>query len=260
MTSPTAEALAAQNPRADHPIPRLVRDLAGGPLVPRWLNGTGGLTVAEAKRDGSGFVRYLKWSPRGAEQSLWAEAERLRWLASNTDHPVPEVLDYVDEGDAQVLVTSALQGENAVAEHWREHSESAIKAIAESLRRLHSLPNEGCPFRWDVRERIAAISTQTPDLGSRLTSQIPEIDQVVICHGDPCAPNTLIDSSGRFLAHVDLGRLGLADRWADLAVASMALEWNYGAAEEHQALFWETYGLEPNEGRVNFYRDLWSAE
>ena len=266
MIGPTAQALAAQHPPADHPIPRLVRDLASGRLVPRWLNGTGGLTVAEARPDGDGFVRYLKWSPRRSKESLWDEAERLRWLEHHSDHPVPKVLDYVDEGGAEVLVTSALQGESAVAEHWKKHPESAIKAIAVGLRRLHSLPTDDCPFQWTAQERIAEISAVNAHPGTKptqlaqLASAIPDVDRTVICHGDPCAPNTLIHPSGQFLAHVDLGRLGLADRWADLAVASMALEWNYGSNAEHCALFWDTYGVEPDEERIKFYRDLWNAE
>jgi aminoglycoside phosphotransferase len=36
----------------------------------------------------------------------------------------------------------------------------------------------------------------------------------VVCHGDACAPNTLIAAEGRWSGHVDLGMLGTADRWA----------------------------------------------
>ena len=51
-------------------------------------------------------------------------------------------------------------------------------------------------------------------------SSSPPIDQLVVCHGDACAPNTLIDSDGSCSGHVDLGTLGIADRWADLAIAT----------------------------------------
>lgn len=266
--SPTSAELAAQRPRPDYPVPTLVQKLAAGPLVPRWVNGTGGLTVAEQQPDGTGFVRYLKWARIGSGESLLAEAQRLRWLTANTDHPVPSVLEHIVENGEEVLITAAQPGESAVADQWKENPEPAIRAIAQGLRRLHVLPTEGCPFRWDVRQRIGVIRAQSEHragdqraaLARTLAAAVPRCDQPVICHGDACAPNTLVDSRGQFLAHVDVGRLGVADRWADLAVATMALEWNYGAKEEHLTWFWEAYGVEPDQGKLAFYRALWNAE
>jgi len=39
-----------------------------------------------------------------------------------------------------------------------------------------------------------------------------------------------------------LGALGVADRWADLAVATWSLEWNYGPG--WQSVLLEAYGVE----------------
>jgi hypothetical protein len=44
-----------------------------------------------------------------------------------------------------------------------------------------------------------------------LLAEVPPIDELVVCHGDSCAPNTLIGDDGRS-GHVDLGELGVADR------------------------------------------------
>ena len=62
---------------------------------------------------------------------------------------------------------------------------------------------------------------------------------------------------GSFLAHVDLARLGTADRWADLAVMTLSLEWNYVGYDE--ADFWAAYGSEPDAHRIAYYRALWNA-
>jgi kanamycin kinase len=83
----------------------------------------------------------------------------------------------------------------------------------------------------------------------------PPDDVLVVCHGDACAPNTLIGDDGRWSAHVDLGCLGVADRWADLAVASWSLTWNYEA--DWQGLFFDTYGVEPDTDRIDYYRLLY---
>lgn len=87
---------------------------------------------------------------------------------------------------------------------------------------------------------------------------IPEIDRLVVCHGDACSPNTLIDDRGCFAAHVDLGDLGLADRWADLAVATWSTRWNYGPGWE--ALLLEAYGIVPDPARTAYYRLLWDLD
>jgi aminoglycoside phosphotransferase len=84
---------------------------------------------------------------------------------------------------------------------------------------------------------------------------IPTADHLVVCHGDACAPNTLIADNGRWSGHVDLGDLGVADRWADLAVATWSTEWNYGPGWEELLL--DAYGIEPDAERTRYYRLLW---
>ena len=87
----------------------------------------------------------------------------------------------------------------------------------------------------------------------------PAIDQLVVCHGDACSPNTLIDSAGHCCGHVDIGDLGVADRWADLAVATLALQWNY-PGHDSEANLLAAYGVDPDPPRIDYYRRLWRAE
>jgi kanamycin kinase len=68
----------------------------------------------------------------------------------------------------------------------------------------------------------------------------------------------LIDDDGRFLGHVDLGDLGVADRWADLAVATLSLGWNYGHGPWESDLL-DAYGVAPDPVRIDYYRRLWQA-
>ena len=77
-------------------------------------------------------------------------------------------------------------------------------------------------------------------------------------HGDACAPNTLIAITGEWVGNVDFGDLAVGDRWADLAIASLSLDWNFG--EGHQGEFFEAYGIEPDEDRIRYYRALWELE
>lgn len=194
---------------------------------------------------------YVKWNLASTGESLADEAERMRWLAGK--HPVPDVVALVVDDAEEFLVTRALPGESAVSERWAADTGTALRALGSGLRRLHDVPIEGCPFGWEADRRVLLASGNT-----RLLGEVPYVDTLVLCQGDPCAPNTLLAADGSFLAHVDLARLGVADRWADLAVMSMSLAWNFREFDER--IFWEAYGVEPDPVRIDFYRRLWNAE
>lgn len=225
----------------------MMRTVARGPVTLVWQNQRGGLTGRVEVPE----PLFLKWNPAGSPENLAAEAERMYWLQGR--HPAPDVVDLVSAGDGDLLVTRALPGLSAVDEYWRARPRQAIRALARGLRTLHELPVDECPFSWDVSSRVASAERSVPD---RLRTP-PPIDRAVVCQGDPCAPNTLLDAAGDFLAHVDVGRLGVADRWADLAVITMSLGWNY--ADPDEELFWEAYGVSPDTERIDYYRALSEA-
>lgn len=221
-------------------------------LVPAWQNSVGGLTFAVSTGgDGSAPDYFAKWNPLSSGESLADEAERLRWIEGK--HPAPKVVALVAGAAEEVLVTEALPGDSAVSEVWKANPRIALRALGAGLRRLHELPVADCPFSWGAEERLRAGGINPASLG-----EAPPLDRLVVCQGDPCAPNTLLGEDGGFLAHVDLGRLGTADRWADLAVMSMSLEWNFAHYDESD--FWEAYGVAPDAQRIDYYRRLWNAE
>jgi kanamycin kinase len=68
-------------------------------------------------------------------------------------------------------------------------------------------------------------------------------------------PNVLLDETGAVTGYVDLGELAVADRWWDVAVGAWSTTWNIGAGWE--ALFFASYGIEPDPDRIRFYRLLY---
>lgn len=229
-------------PPPDIAVPAAVRRLAGtDPIRPVWANEIGGLTFALAAD------RYVKWTPSGSAD-LAAERDRLRWAGRFT--PVPRVLDFGRDPNGEWLVTAALPGCSAVDDRWQADPRPVVTAIGAGLRALHdALPVTGCPFDWSVPARRA---TARPD--PRLEKP-PPVDRLVVCHGDACAPNTIVDTAGQWVGHVDLGCLGVADRWADLAIATWSTQWNYGPGWEDALL--AAYGVAPDEARTRYYRLLW---
>lgn len=234
--------------------PERVRMLAeDAELVCVWRNEIGGLTF-RARKPGA-ESRYIKWGPRNAESSMRDEAERMRWAARWAD--VPRVIDQGQDAVHEWLVTAAIGAESAVSPRWIADPATAVAAIGRGLRRLHdALPVDSCPWSWQVPDRIENAARRGIDVPEALR-EAPPIDRAVVCHGDACCPNTLIASDGTAAAHVDLAALGVADRWADIAVASMSTEWNYGPGWEGALI--AAYGVEPDRQRLAYYRDLWNA-
>lgn len=231
-------------------VPAVVRSLAGcAELEPVWVNELGGVTF---RTDDN---RYIKHGPRNQETTFAEEADRLAWAGRFA--AVPRVLAHGIDGDDEWLVSAALTGESAVVARWVGEPATAVRAIGEGLRALHeTLPVDGCPFEWSVASRIANAERR----GIRVTDELreaPPIDRLVVCHGDACSPNTLIGDDGRWSGHVDFGALGTADRWADIAVAAMSTEWNYGPGWQDALI--RAYGVEPDGARLAYYRDLWNA-
>jgi kanamycin kinase len=250
-------------------LPERVAELiAGRSYRPVWLSELGSLTFEI--HDGQGRT-FLKWAPPDSDLDFAREAERLTWAGEFT--LVPTVLEIGGDHSGQWLVTAGLPGENAVTDQWRAQPRAAVTAIALGLRRLHdTLPVAACPFTWSSADRLAVARERGhldpaqwhPDHGHlepgtalALLAVAPEIDRPVVCHGDACAPNTLVDDEGGFAGHVDLGALGVADRWADLAIGSWSLEWNYGPG--WQDLFFDVYGVSPDADRIAYYRLLWDV-
>jgi len=267
---PTTDALSpaplSGRPAGPVDVPRGVRGIVGATPDVVWRNELGGLTF---RLDGA----FLKWAPAGSGLDLDAEAARLAWAAAWT--PVPVLLERGADDEGTWFVTRALAGRSAVDERWTAEPETAARAVGAGLRALHdTLPVDGCPFDWGVPARVEAARRRAAarraagrvdaatevELARRDTAldrlrDAPPVDRLVVCHGDACAPNTLLGDDGRWTGHVDLGALGVADRWADLAVAARSTTWNYGPGYEQVLL--DAYGIEPDDERADFYLGLW---
>jgi kanamycin kinase len=242
VTDPDFSHLARQHTLGDDLIPAVVVDLAADdPIDLVWRNELGGLTFRIADH-------FVKWNPRQTGIDLERERVRLEWLARR--HPVPQVVDCGSDDQAQWLVTAALPGEPAVGDRWRARRPEAIRAVAAGLRALHAIAIDDVPAVWTAQ---VWVGRQPPSLAPR-----PALERPVLVHGDACAPNTLISTAGAWTGNVDFGDLAVGDRWADLAIASLSLDWNFG--EGHQDELFDAYGIAPDAERIRYYRALWLLE
>jgi len=222
----------------------------------------------------SGEVRFLKvarleWSP-----SIANEVDRMNWASEFL--PVPTVLASGTNETVDWMVTGGLRGKDATHPELRSDPERLVRVLAHGLKRFHEAPADGCPFdfRIDAALRIARdrverdmidpardfhpeFSGLTVDKAvAELEHSRSSVEDLVVCHGDYCLPNVLIEG-GRVTGYVDLGELGVADRWWDLAVATWSVTWNLGPGYEE--LFLSEYGEELDPGRQRFFRLLYDV-
>ncbi|QNP74347.1 aminoglycoside 3'-phosphotransferase [Streptomyces roseirectus] len=215
-----------------------------------WTPVTEGESGADVFRlTGAGPTLYAKTGPEVPE-----ETERLRWL-TGTGIPVPAIV----ASDERWLVTEAVEGVPA---------DDAPEALADLARALHALPAATCPFdrRLDTttdeaRRRVRDGLVRLDDLeeeytgwsGERLLAELertrPVVEDLVVCHGDLCPDNVLVDPrTGRVSGVIDVGRLGVADRHADLALVLRELTGGRGWR------FLEAYGAgRVDEERLAYY-------
>ena len=82
----------------------------------------------------------------------------------------------------------------------------------------------------------------------------PDTEDLVVCHGDYCPPNVLV-TDGAVSGYVDVGEVGVADRWWDIALGTWSTTWNFGPGHETQ--FLAAYGVDHDDRRCAFYRLLY---
>lgn len=249
----------------DHPaLP--ARLAALGARLPVTLGRSGALVW---RFDGRAETLFLKAEAVHALAELPGEAERLRWLGM-TAVAAPRVRDSFTEAGYHWLLMSALPGADLTQRV--ERPVELRNALATGLRALHALDPASCPFdhRVEFRLRDGAANAAAgrvdesdfDDARSGWTSEgvldwllqhQPSSEDLVVTHGDASLPNLMADDAG-FSGVIDVGRLGVADRWQDLAIACRSLIYNCG--QEHVAPFLDAYGAEWDEARYRYYCTL----
>ena len=213
---------------------------------------------------------YLKHGRGEAAQAITDEMVRLRWLTELM--PVPALLHFEGSGDEAWLLTGALPGRTA----WEwlagepHRMPSIVASLAHLMARLHAVPLTSCAFNADhvrrladARRRLDAGLVDAEDFDEARADWAPEdvwqemqrllplaVDPVV-SHGDFSLDNILLDAEGRVTGMIDLGRVGVADRYQDLAILWNCLS-EFGP--QAQSALFAAYGIEePDERKLNFH-------
>lgn len=248
-----------------------------------WVTVRTGCTDADVRcsADAQTYAKTAR-TPLAARE-LADERVRLDWLLER-GVPAARVLDWID-GVRPTLVTSTVPGVAMSAITDPATARSAAAGLTDALALLHGLDPDTCPFdrRLAVtvpaaRSNVAAGPVDADDVddgraGRRAVRLLDELDSLVdemvrreatdlvVCHGDACLPNVIVDAeTGALRGFVDVGRLGVADRHWDLALAARSMgdarNPGYGDGAVRTMLDDPRWADRVDSERLDFYRLL----
>lgn len=255
------------------PVPASLLTETDGLLWCRDLVGESGSEVF-CLTDGDGHpLLYLKHGCGPQASDVIDEFARLHWLQGRIE--VPAIVSFQSMEEDAWLLTTAVAGTTAyelLDQGDQTTAHAVVDALADYLRRLHAIAPSDCPFNAGHPFRLARAKTrmeqglvdeddfdeqrlgQTPEaLWKRLSILVPDGSDQVVTHGDYSLDNLIFPPDGP-LRCIDVGRLGLADRYQDIAIA-----WNclgeFGA--DLQRRFLGRYGIDAlDERRLEFHLTL----
>lgn len=174
------------------------------------------------------------------------ERDIVEWLDGQI--LVPEIPVYCVEDGTAFTLMSRIHGKMLCDEEYLNNPEMLIRCVAEGLKMLWKVDVSECPFRtsrlderlkqarWNVEHNLVDLENVEPETfgegGFRnpeellgwLEANRPEED-IVFTHGDFCLPNVFVQNH-RISGFIDLGKMGPADRWQDIAIVLRSLNHN----------------------------------
>ncbi len=230
--------------------------------IPLSMQGSEILSTQATRLGGS--ITYLK-TPNGTEaflktarqfERLELQREFRNLVALKGRVPIPDVLDFQDDGIVTQLVLQRAPGVplHEMCQSWEK--EKTLSVIAEVLHTLWNsadilqllLPSQGVEEELqDVALLLeqGRIDTIGFEQDSGVKSPITAYHQVkanlelrkfnVLSHGDLCLPNILVQTDGTWLL-IDWGKAGIADRFRDLASLEGSLRRNIDVGAFHELL------------------------
>ena len=196
--------------------------------------------------------------------------------------PLPHMICHSICGGKSYMLSERARGVMACDEFYLEHSDMLMPVLADTLKRLWSIDVRLCPRRRDLdteleeaRARVEAglVDPSACEKGTFgeggfkapyellmwLEANKPDDSELCVSHGDLCLPNIFIDS-GRLSALIDIGDMGVADKWRDISLLYRSLKHNFDGTYggkvykgfDPDCLF-EYLGVEKNEQKLRYY-------
>lgn len=204
----------------------------------------------------------------------------MQWLSGRL--PAPEAICYETDGKTAYLLMSRVSGKMTCDESCMRDPKQLVHILAEGLRMLWNTDCSDCPCvngldrklrmaRENVTHGLVDMDNAEPETfgenGFRTPAYLLEwllenrpAEELVLSHGDYCLPNIFAED-GRLSGFIDLGRMGVADRWQDIALLYRSLSHNYGGkyggagydGDFRAEMLFEALGIEPDWEKIKYY-------
>lgn len=237
-----------------------------------WHPDTLGLSSAQTFRIEGRENFYLKINAVDPWGGLKAEADASAWLRGRL--PAPEIVFYERADGIDYLLIRALPGLPASDDYWKTNPRRLAEILAESMRALHNLDPADCPFDQRTDTKIREVSQyvrlglvnaddfdlenvgKTPEeILNQLYTERPLQEDLVVTHGDFCLPNLILDN-WKLSGFIDVGSLGVGDRYQDLALCLRDLV-NELNTDRYAKFFFDAYGLTAvDDEKLRYFRLL----
>jgi kanamycin kinase/aminoglycoside 3'-phosphotransferase-3 len=221
----------------------------------------------------------LKIQPQSPETDN--EYHIVKWLSGRL--PVPSIPAYeIHNGLAYTLMTKA-EGKMLCDIDLLQTPELVIELAAKGLKMLWETDVHDCPCsvsrlsnrlkaaEYNVAHGLVDIENTGPEAFGKggfkdprellewLKNNRPPED-IVLTHGDYCLPN-IFANGDRISGFIDLGKVGPADRWQDIAIAIRSLDHNFDGRyfsgepifDFKPQMFLDALGVEMNEEKYRYY-------
>ena len=208
-----------------------------------------------------------------------SERIMLKWLEGKL--PVPKVLCEVSDGDMSYLLMSRISGKMICDEEYMENPRVLVSVLAQSLKRLWEVDITDCPMVWDLDRKLVQAKEAVENGEVDVEDAEPETfgengfkdpqelwewldenrptEDLVLSHGDFCLPNVFAQD-GKLSGYIDLGRMGVADKWQDIALCYRSLKHNFCgkyaakvSEDFNPDILFEALGIKPDWEKLHYY-------
>lgn len=203
----------------------------------------------------------------------------MEWLKEKL--PVPKVLAKESANGKSYLLMTRIQGKMTCDEEYMKNPNHITRLLSEALKLLWQTDITECPCIWSIDRKLEMAEYRVehdmvdtdnvePDtygengfaspkeLYQWLVKNKPKED-LVLSHGDFTLPNVLFEKD-ELKGFIDLGRMGVADRWQDIALCYRSLLHNYNGkygGKKYEGynpdMLFEKLGIEPEREKIRYY-------